>query len=899
MTLALRHRFALGLAALAVWSGSVIAQSNDADAAIKAAKETLAKEAYTAPSADLTKLVLAPRHLNISLSNPSPDRRYFLREEGEGLPSVQTFGKTHLYFAGLQVDPKANRARAMTSRGSVGLSMIDPTTGKTTAIEVPKGATVSSPAWSPDGKQIAFIANFDAASHVFVADIATTKSVQLTKTPLLATLVSSIDWTADSKGIVLVQLPEPRAPEPKKPDIATGPQVRLWMDGAKSPQRQHWSLLEETWERDQLKWYTTGQLAVVDVKTKVAKKVGAPAMIQSVDASPDGQYFRVSTMQEPFSFVVQYSSFGSNEELWDATGKVVTTLQKRPLREVPDTTQGGPGFGGRGGAAGPDGRRLLGWMPNGQGMFYVAADSAANNGGRAGGAGGGAGGAGGRGGPNGGARRERVMQWSPPYGPTDTKVLYQADGPISSVTWTDDAKQLFIGTSANSVGEIYHVDLANPGTKHTIVRQRMYAPSFVASGGGGRGGFGGGGGGGGGRLSAQDDSLQFYANPGGMLTRRGTLGGQVAMVSTDGAVFLRGTQFHPNYLQNAPKAFVDKVTIATGQKARVFESAAESSDDFSAALDDDLNRAIVVRQTRTQVPDAYLRDMKAGTMTKITANKDYTPEFTAAVRRRVTVTRPDGWKFVVRVTLPPNYQPGTRLPGMFWFYPREYTEQVAYDRTLRSENVNAFPNAGPRTIEFLALQGYAVANFDPPIVGEEGRMNDNYVSDLRMNLSAVIDELDRQGFIDRTRLGIGGHSYGGFSTMNALAHTPFFKAGIAGDAMYNRTLTPTAFQSERRDFWQAQKTYLEMSPFMYADKIQGAVLMYHSLEDQNVGTDPESSIRMMQALRANGKVSSLFMYPYEDHGPATKESDLDQWARWSAWLDIYVKNAHAAKPVVP
>ncbi len=52
------------------------------------------------------------------------------------------------------------------------------------------------------------------------------------------------------------------------------------------------------------------------------------------------------------------------------------------------------------------------------------------------------------------------------------------------------------------------------------------------------------------------------------------------------------------------------------------------------------------------------------------------------------------------------------------------------------------------------------------------------------------------------------------------------------------------------------------------------------MEDQNVGTDPISSIRMMQALRANGKTAALYMYPYEDHGPATRESDLDQWARW-------------------
>ena len=72
----------------------------------------------------------------------------------------------------------------------------------------------------------------------------------------------------------------------------------------------------------------------------------------------------------------------------------------------------------------------------------------------------------------------------------------------------------------------------------------------------------------------------------------------------------------------------------------------------------------------------------------------------------------------------------------------------------------------------------------------------------------------RQAIVDRDRLGIGGHSYGAFSTVNALTLTPYFKAGIAGDGMYNRSLTPFGFQSERRDFCEAQDTYLDMSPFL-------------------------------------------------------------------------------------
>ena len=894
-----RRLLSTGLVFLSIAATRVGAQNAEQASSIAADKALLAKESYQMPPAAIAKLVTAPRHLNVSLGQPSPDRRLFLKQETEGLPSVQAFGKPHNYYAGLQVDPKANRSRTLTTRGGVGLSLIDATSGKSTSIAVPAGATVSSPAWSPDGKQLAFIANFDAASHVYVADVATTKSVQITKTPLLATLVTTVDWSADGKSVIAVVLPDARGAEPKKPAIAEGPQVQLWMDAGKSPQRNYASLMEEPWEFAQLKYYTTGQLVVIDVKSKVAKKVGAPAMFESFDASPDAQYFRVTLMQEPFSYVVQTSSFGSVEQLWDINGKVVAELAKRPLREQPDTTQGGGGFGGRGGE-GANGKRLLAWMPTGVGMFYVAGDSArpAAGGANGGGANAAPAGRGGRGAgaPGGGARRERVMQWLPPYGPNDTKVLYEADGAISSLLFSDDAKQLFIGTTANNTGEIYHVDLAAPTEKHTVVRQRAYTPSF-AGGAGGRGGAGGGGRG----APAADDSIQFYANPGAMLTKRGTHGGQVAMMSTDGGVYLSGTQYFKNYLQQAPRNFVDKVNIKTGAKTRVFEGAADAVETVSTPLDDDFTKAVVTRESKTEVSNAFLRDLKSGAMTKLTANKDYAPEFTNAIRKRITVTRPDGFKFVVKLTLPADYKPGTRLPAMFWFYPYEYTEQAGYDKTLRTENINAFPNGGPRTIEYLTQVGYAVANFDPPIVGADGRMNDNYVSDLVMNLSAVIDELDAQGYIDRTRLGIGGHSYGAFSTMNALAHTPFFKAGIAGDGMYNRTLTPTAFQSERRDFWQAQKTYVDMSPFFYADKIQGAVLMYHSIEDQNVGTAPESSIRMMQALRANGKNAALFMYPYEDHGPATKESDLDQWARWTAWLDLYVKNANVKKPaaIVP
>jgi dipeptidyl aminopeptidase/acylaminoacyl peptidase len=849
------------------------------NAEMAALKARLAAETYVTPPEEIARLVTAPRHLNVLLTQQSPDRKYFLREEGAGIPSVTTFGKPHHYLAGLQVDPAANRARTLTTRGAVGLTLVDAATGQTRTIEIPAGARVSGSVWSPDGKQLAFIANFERGSHVYVADVATGKSRQVTpaKSALLATTVTSIDWTGDGTSIAAVLVPDGRGPEPVEPAIATGPRVRLWTEGAKSPQRNYASLLDDPFDQTLLEYHVTGQLTVIDVKTRAARKIGVPAMITAVDPSPDGKYLRVTTMRKPFSYMVQIGSFATVEEIWDANGKVLAEVMKRPLREMPDTSQGdGPPQPAQGS------KRSLAWLPNGEGVYYLEAIPSAR-GGRDSAApaaptGGGPGSGGGT------TRPDRLVKWMPPFGPNDTTVLYRADGPISQVALSEDGGTAFFGVTRSGTGELFAIRLAQPDRKYTIVRQRGYTPVIAGMGGGGFGG-------GGGRAGGANDSLSFYTNPGSLMTRRGSRGGTVAHMSSDSAVYLSGTQYYRDYLEQTPRAFVDKVGLSTGAKTRIYESPADVAETMAAPLDDDFTMLVVSRESPTEVPNSFRRDVKAGTLNKLTDNKDVAPGFTSLVRKRVVVTRADGIKFVVRVTLPAGYQAGTRLPGMFWFYPNEYTDQAGYDRSLRTYNARQFPTHGPRTIEFLATQGYAVANFDPPIIGETGRMNDNYVSDLRMNLYAVIDELDRQGFIDRSRLGIGGHSYGAFSTVNAMVHTPFFKAGIAGDGMYNRTLTPTGFQGERRDLWSGQKTYLDMSPMLQADKLQGALLMYHNMEDQNVGTDPISSIRMMQALRSEGKTASLYLYPYEDHGQVTRETLLDNWARWTAWLDIYVKKA--------
>jgi dipeptidyl aminopeptidase/acylaminoacyl peptidase len=233
------------------------------------------------------------------------------------------------------------------------------------------------------------------------------------------------------------------------------------------------------------------------------------------------------------------------------------------------------------------------------------------------------------------------------------------------------------------------------------------------------------------------------------------------------------------------------------------------------------------------------------------------------------------------------------VPAIFWTYPREYEDEKAYQRgAIRARNQNAYtPLSFLRWSDIWLTQGYALVYPDIPILGKNNTFNDNYRTHLEDTIYGAIRKVDELGYVDVNRIGHGGHSYGGFTTANLLAHTPFFKAGIAGDGAYNRTLTPLTFQGERRTFWDAPHTYMEMSSFFYADQINAPLLMYHRAQDNNSGTFLIQSERMMQALTGLGKSAVLYIYPFESHAPRAEENFLDLWARFLEWFDKYVKNA--------
>jgi len=176
-------------------------------------------------------------------------------------------------------------------------------------------------------------------------------------------------------------------------------------------------------------------------------------------------------------------------------------------------------------------------------------------------------------------------------------------------------------------------------------------------------------------------------------------------------------------------------------------------------------------------------------------------------------------------------------------------------------------------------------------VGDPETVNDTFLEQIVSNAQAAIDECVRRGVADRERVAVGGHSYGAFMTANLLAHCDLFRAGIARSGAYNRTLTPFGFQSERRTLWEAPKAYLELSPFLCADKIDEPVLFIHGEKDSNQGTFPIQSERMYQAVKGNGGTARLVLLPGEAHGYAARESVLHTVAEMFDWCDKYVRDA--------
>lgn len=360
--------------------------------------------------------------------------------------------------------------------------------------------------------------------------------------------------------------------------------------------------------------------------------------------------------------------------------------------------------------------------------------------------------------------------------------------------------------------------------------------------------------------------------------------GRAVLAQAGDAIFLDGQGATPQ----GDRPFLDRLNLNTLQSERLFRAQEKGFENVIGLLSDDGSTFLTSFETPNSPPNLYVRRTGSEERRQITSFQDSTPQLRSIRRELVTYKREDGVQLSFTLMLPPDYKPGTRLPAIVWAYPLEYNDSDTAGQVTGS--TQRFVQLRGADVRFLLLAGYAVLyNATIPIVGDPETVNNTYIEQLTMGAKAAIEKAAEMGVIDPARVGVTGHSYGGFMTANLLAHTNLFRAGVARSGAYNRTLTPFGFQSERRTYWQARDIYLKMSPFNYADQINEPLLLIHGEADNNTGTFPIQSERLYQAVRGHGGVVRLTMLPFESHGYAARESIEHALWEMVTWFDRYLK----------
>lgn len=361
-------------------------------------------------------------------------------------------------------------------------------------------------------------------------------------------------------------------------------------------------------------------------------------------------------------------------------------------------------------------------------------------------------------------------------------------------------------------------------------------------------------------------------------------------------IFLSGT----GASSEGDRPFLRKMNLQTLETVEIFRSSNTEYESFVALTGigaDSVTFNFITRKENINTPpNLFIRKMvivgigEGYEPKQITNFPDPTPQLRGIKKQLVKYKREDGVDLSFTLYLPPNYKEGERLPTVVWAYPQSFTDAQTAGQV--SGSTNRFTTIGGISHLFFLLQGYAVLDDAAmPVVGPPETKNDTFIKQIVDSAKAAIDKAVEMGVTDRNRVGVGGHSYGAFMTVNLLAHSDLFRAGIARSGAYNRTLTPFGFQDEQRNFWEATKIYTDVSPFFFANKINEPLLLIHGEADNNQGTFPIQSERLFAAIQGNGGTARLVMLPLEAHGYAARESTEHTLWEMINWFDKYVKNA--------
>ena len=789
-----------------------------------------AASGYQLPSAALQAIVDAPRAPSLSLS---PRRDLALEMGSPSLPSIAVVAQPELKLAGVRIHPRTFSDSRFSFGNSLTIkSLAD---GSSRAIAgLPAHLAVASTAWSPDQRWLAFN-HIDAASganELWLVDVAQASARRL-QAGLNTVLSTGYQWLPDSSGLVVSLQPAGNRTAPSRDAVPTGPSIQQTDSaGQVRAVRTYQDLLTSEQDAAVFDFYATSQAAIVSINGQV-QPLGLPGIFLGHSVSPDGRYLLSQRVVRPYSYLVPVSRFPRAIEVIDRNGQLVHHLASLPLVEGLPT-------GNDAVATGP---RMVSWRADAPATLVWAE---AQDGGD----------------PNREAAiRDAVLALPAPFTGTPT-TLAQLGSRFAGIQWgRGDVALLHERWFKTRWSKTWQIAPDAPDT----------APKLIAD------------------RSSQDR----YNDPGTAMMAAGDGGRALLQFAADGqSVFLAGA----GASAEGDRPFVDRFNLATGEKTRLFQSQAGSYSVPMAVLDDSGNTLLVSRETPDVPSNLFVVDQAAGSERALTDIAHPVPSLAGVRKEQIRYARADGVQLTAELLLPPGYdarKDGPR-PVLLWAYPGEFkSAQTASQVTGSPYRFNAPSYWGPQAM--LAKGWVVLNNPSMPIIGEgDAEPNDTYIEQLVASAEAAVAEIERRGVGQRGKVAVGGHSYGGFMTANLLAHTRLFAAGIARSGAYNRTLTPFGFQAEERNYWQAQDTYLKMSPFNYAQNIKDPILFIHGAQDNNSGTFPIQSERMFAAVKGLGGNARLVMLPNESHGYRARESILHMLAETEAWLEQHVGKVEPA-----
>jgi dipeptidyl aminopeptidase/acylaminoacyl peptidase len=259
----------------------------------------------------------------------------------------------------------------------------------------------------------------------------------------------------------------------------------------------------------------------------------------------------------------------------------------------------------------------------------------------------------------------------------------------------------------------------------------------------------------------------------------------------------------------------------------------------------------------------------------------------------IDYTSTNGDKLQGALWLPANYEPGKKYPMLVYIY--EKLTQGTYSYPTPSYNGS--------NIAHYTSNGYAV--FYPDIVY---KVNDPGKSAVACVVPAVKAAI-ATGIVNAEKVGIHGHSWGGYQTAYLVTQTDVFHAAVAGApltdlvSMYSilyrnsgSTNQPIFESSQGRftsGYFDNQEAYLRNSPVYFAKNVKTPLMILHN--DKDGAVDQTQGIEYYNTLRRLNKPVIMLEYKGENHGLRKPENMKDYTVRMREFFDHYLMDKPAPK----